>query len=335
MTSEHRNTEPMRMGGIEVVAPSYDVRNGSAGNGAAGAEPPVISGTAVSGEEKAASDRAGEAESAVVDRSHVLPGVLESMRKQVGDFADFAHRSRIAPDSADALQALGCGGGVTAVAVEHMAAELFGKEVVAILGADQQTLTDSLLLSLVAPEDPEKLTERQRELFVSWRGRLALDVSMAEVGKKPVTKVVRKGDHPDRQLPAAGGQANNASAVDLMAPCAALIVGSAAYIADERPFLSLDRLMTYARGEVYRLGGPAGAPTTQAASLQSVRNLEVVLLLDRSLCGGLWIDVDRANGRPAAALAVGLSPKDGARFTHIPPLRVPELRTQAAGVATA
>lgn len=325
----------MRVGGIEVVAPSFDVSDGSAGNGSAGGDLPVINGTAVSGEDKAASDRAGESEPAVVDRSHVPPGVMASMRNQVADFADFAHRSRIAPDSADALQALGCGGGVTAVAVEHMAAELFGKQVVDLLGADQQTLTDSLLLSLVAPEDPEKLTERQRELFVSWRGRLALDVSMAEIGEEPVTTVIRPGDHPERQLPAGGAEASTASAIDLTAPCAALIVGSAAFIAGDRPYLSLDTLMTYARNKVYRSSGPAGAPATQAAGLQAARNLEVVLLLDRSLCGGLWVDIDRANGRAAAALAVRLSPKEGARFTHIPKLRVPNLRTLAEGVATA
>jgi hypothetical protein len=92
--------------------------------------------------------------------------------------------------------------------------------------------------------------------------------------------------------------------------------------------------MTYARSKVYRLGGPAGAPPTLGAGLQAARNLEIVVLLDRWLEGGLWIDVNRANGSAAAALAIGLSPT-GARFTHIPELRVPELRSPAADSATA
>jgi hypothetical protein len=334
MTNDHAGSEPEDRAGLEIASPSLGARASSAGNGRAGngpeyGNPDVLSGTTVSGE-KATSHHAGETEPTVVDRSHVPPGVLESMRKQVADFADFAHRSRIAPpDSAEPLQALGCNGGITATVVERMAAVLFEKDAVPGLGADQRTQTDSLLLSLVAPEKPAELTERQRELFVSWRGRLALDVSMAVIGRKPVTTVVRLDDHPDRQLPAGDGQVSGASDRDHTTGCAALIVGSAAYIAGDRPYLSLDALMAYARSEVYRPSGPAGA-----ADLQAARNLEIIVLLDRSLGGGLWIDVDRANGRAAAALAIGLSPTR-ARFTHMPELRIPELRTLAAGIATA
>jgi len=324
----------MRMGGIEVVSPSYDVRNGSAGNGSAVGDLPVIDGTAVSGEEKAASDRSGESGPAVVDRSHVPPGVLASMRKQVGDFADFAHRSRVALDPADALHALGYGGGITAKVVNTIADVLDGTNALAGLGADKRTQTDSLLLSLVAPEEPADLTERQRQAFVSWRGRLALDVSLAPMEGEPTTTVVGLGDQPERQLPAGAGQVSTESDVDLTGPCAAVIVGSSAFIADDRPYLSLDNLMTYARTTVYRLGGPAGAPKSRTAGLLAARNLEIVVLLDRWLDGGLWIDVDRASGRAAAALAIVLSPT-GIRFAHVPPLRVPELRTLEPDVATA
>jgi hypothetical protein len=264
----------------------------------------------------------------------VLPGVLESMRQQVGDFADFAHRSRIAPDPADALQALGCGGGITARAVETIADALDSTNALAGLGDNKQARTDSLLLSLVAPEEPDQLTERQRQSFVSWRGRLALDVSMAPIEGEPAIRVIRLGDDPGHQLPAGDGQVSTASDADLTAPCAVVIVGSAAHIAGDRPYLSLDCLMTYARSKVYRSGGLSGAPPTPAAGLQAARNLEIVVLLDRWLDGGLWIDVDRANGRAAAALAIGLSPT-GIRFTHVPPLRVPTLRTLDPDVATA
>lgn len=337
MTDEQ--TESMFLGGLEFRDRSSNGSDGSAGNGRVGngqgsSGPDVRNGTIVSGEEKAERDHAGESGPVVVDRSHVPPGVLESMRKQVADFADFAHRTRIVADSADALQALGCGGGITAAVVEQMAAELYRMKAAPSLGADQRTQTDSLLLSLVAPQQPENLTERQRQAFISWRGRLALDVSMSPVEGEPTTTVVRMHDAPERQLPAGGGQVGEASDADLTAPCAVVILGSAAYIAEERPYLSLDRLMAYARSKAYRSGGPAGAPEAQSAGLQAARNLEIVVLLDRWLDGGLWIDVDRSNGRPAAALAIGVSLTD-VRFTHIPELRVPKLRTLAAGLATA
>lgn len=325
MTEDHRDTKPAAWAGIEIASPSLGPRNGSA---------PEDSGV-INGKPVSQPDPAVRASSPVVDRSHVPPAVLASMRKQVADFADFAHRTRIVPpNSADALQALGCGGGITAEVVETIADVLDGTNALVGLGADKRARTDSLLLSLVAPEEPAELTERQRQSFVSWRGRLALDVSMAPMEGEPTTTVVRVGDHPERQLPAGDGQVRSASDADLTAPCAAVIVGSAAHIAGDRPYLSLDCLMTYARSKVYRSGGPAGAPPTQAAGLQAARNLEIVVLLDRWLEGGLWIDVDRANGRAAAALAIGLSPT-GIRFTHVPPLRVPKLRTLDADVATA
>jgi len=338
MTTEDRRTEPLRLGGIEFRDRSSVPGNGSAAagrgrNGSDSGGMDVRNGMVVS-EEEAQHDHAGEAAPAVVDRSHVPPGVLENMRKQIADFADFAHRTRIAPKSADALLALGSGGGITAAVVEQMASKLFGDEAVAALGADQRTLTDSLLLSLVAPGEPDELTERQLQSFVSWRGRLALDVSAAPIEDEPETIVVRLDGHPERQLPAGDGQLSKASDGALTTACAAVIIGSAAHIAGERPYLSLDALMAYARSKVYRSEGPAGAPPTQRSGLQAARNLEIVLLLDRWLEGGLWIDVDRTNGRAAAALAIGLSPA-GARFTHIPELRIPRLRTLSEDVATA
>ena len=69
----------------------------------------------------------------------------------------------------------------------------------------------------------------------------------------------------------------------------------------------------------------------------AARNLEIVVLLDESLGGGLWIDVDRTTGGAAAALAIGLpEPTVGLRFTHVGKLRAPALRTQLpSGTATA
>ena len=342
MTTDDRALgEPLRLGNIEFWDRSSDGRDRSARAGrskngpAERGDPDVHSGRIMGGDETAAGSSEEVGPPPVIDRSHVPPGVLEGMRKQLADFADFAHRSRIAPNNGDALLALGCGGGITGAVVEHIASEVFKEKAVPALGADQRTQNDSLLLSLVSPEGPEKLTDRQRESFVSWRGRLALDVSMAEIGPEPEIMVVRLHDHPERQLPAGSEQVSKPSEKDPTSPCAALIVGSAAYIAGERPYLSLDALMTYARSKVYRSEGPSEGSPTQSAGLQAARNLEIVVLLDIEwLDGGLWIDVDRANGSAVAALAIGLSP-EGARFTHIPKLRVPKLRTRPEEIATA
>ena len=321
------------MGGIEVVAPSYDVRDSWAGNGFAGAESDVINGRPIG-----PADGAAPADQPpVADRSHVPPGVLESMRQQVADFADFAHRTRIAPDSADALQSLGGGGGITAEVVDVIAEEVFGTEAVAGLGASKRELTDSLLLALVAPRAPDELTEAQRGAFISVRGRLALDVSMAEFGVDPKVWTVSQDAAPRRQLAATDGQAPAASDGHSAGPCAVLIVGGAATIARERPYLTLDALMAYARRVVYKHKSLDGERPAAAGGLVAARNLEIVVLLDESLGGGLWIDVDRTTGGAAAALAIGLpEPTAGLRFTHVGKLRAPALRTQLpSGTATA
>jgi len=88
---------------------------------------------------------------------------------------------------------------------------------------------------------------------------------------------------------------------------------------------------------VYEYQSPNGERPAAGGGLVAARNLEVVVLLEEALGGGLWIDVDRTTGRAAAALAIGLPESQAAlRFTHVDKLRAPELRTQLpAGTATA
>ena len=110
MTNDRGRTEPMRLGGIEVVSPSFDRGNGSAGNYPEGGDSDALSGPATNGEEKVVSDTPEVAEPAVPDRSHVPPGVLQELRDQVADFADFAHRGRVnLPDLAGASPRGSCG----------------------------------------------------------------------------------------------------------------------------------------------------------------------------------------------------------------------------------
>jgi hypothetical protein len=316
MTNDRRRGGPMRLGGIEVVSPSFAGGERSATNGAEDGDSDVLSGPATKGEEKVVSDAPEEAEPAVPDRSHVPPGVLADLRQQVADFADFAHRGRVKlPD----LAALGSGGGITAQVVRTIAAEAIHAKLVPALGTDEQALCDLLMLALVAPGDPTELTPRQHESFRHSRGQLMLDVSAAEVGSgRATTRLVT----PPVQPAADGG--------DPLAPAATVIVGAAAIA--ERPFLSLDSVLSHARRAVFREVSPARQAQTAGHGMRAARSLEIVVLLEKSLGGGLWIDIDPATSLPAAALAITLpTPPARIRFTHVPLPRPDEARMLLAG----
>jgi hypothetical protein len=298
----------MRLGGIEVVSPSLDRDNGSAGNYPEGGDSDALSGPATKGEEKVVNDTPAVAEPAVPDRTHVPPGVLQDLREQVADFADFAHRGRVnLPD----LAALGSGGGITAQVVRTIAAETIRAQLVPALAVDEQALCDLLMLALVAPSDPVELTENQYESFRLSRGQLMLDVSAAEVGPEhPVTRLVAPPVHALPEQAAAG-------AGDSPLPAAAVIVGAEAIA--ERPFLSLESVLSHARRAVFRQVSPARRAQTAGHGMRAARSLEIVVLLEKSLGGGLWIDIDPATSLPAAALAIALpAPPARIRFTHLP-----------------
>jgi hypothetical protein len=115
-----------------------------------------------------------------------------------------------------------------------------------------------------------------------------------------------------------GGSAEVQSAVGT----AALIWGPAAAIADGRRYLSTDALMSYARTQAFdQLYRHSAA--TAAQGMRAVRGLEVVVLLDKSIGGGLWIDVDPETGCASVALAIEVldivSP-NGIRVTRLPGL---------------
>src|SRR5215469_8326237 len=215
MTDDHRLDEPLRLGGIEFrdrssarasggAARSGSARSASNGRGSAGSGS-AGSGRAGNGSDGGASPGNGRDENgsnggdrgarAVADSKYVPPDVLESLHKQVADFADFAHRER--SKLPDELTALGSGGGITAQVVRKVAAEVIRVNLAPWLGADEQALTYSLMLSLVAPSDMVELSDSQRASFVLTRGQLMIDVSTAELGReKPETRLVAP---PSRQ----------------------------------------------------------------------------------------------------------------------------------------
>jgi hypothetical protein len=267
--------------------------------------------------------------------------VLAARRAQIAEFAEFAHRSRV-PSLTD-LQALGSGGGITAAVIKAMAAAIIDKPPVAGLTTDLPELTAVLMRALVEPAEPEKLTEAQAECFVSVHGRLVLNGWLVDAsGRQPATSLVWPDTQPGQpelvvdaaqpevepvveaaqpeqsELLVDGAQPEqNEPVVDAAqpetastaGPCALLIAGSARSLAGDRPCLTLDDLMAYARREAFRLSG----------GIRAARNLEIVVLLDQSLGGGIWVDADPDKGHPVAALAVSVpDPPAGIRFTHVP-----------------
>lgn len=323
--------EPPAWGGLEIASPSLGPRRGAAGNGAAGGDAGVLSGPAVKGEEIAASETAGAATGAIADRGQVPPGILQDLREQVADFADFAHRGRVSlPD----LQALGSGGGITAEVVRTIAAELIRARLVPALTTDEQALCDVLMLALVAPSDPVELTDSQRESYMHSRGQLMLDVSAAEAGSlPPVTRLVAPPAPVRPGLAGADGSSVAVDGAESASPAAAVIVGAAAVA--ERPFLGLDSLLSHARRAVFRQVSPGRQAQTAGSAMRAARNLEIVVLLDPCLGGGVWIDVSPATGRPAAALAIALpAPPDRIRFTHVPLPQHGEAEMLLAGSAS-
>ncbi len=58
-------------------------------------------------------------------------------------------------------------------------------------------------------------------------------------------------------------------------------------------------------------------PETVGEGMRAARSLEIVVLFDPTLGGGLWTDVDPSRGRPAAALAYQLTNTDGQTGIHV------------------
>jgi hypothetical protein len=96
-----------------------------------------------------------------------------------------------------------------------------------------------------------------------------------------------------------------------------VIWGSARDIAAEAetPIIDAGTLLTWARKRAFRKLY-AGQPTSAAAAMRVTRDLEVVLLIDPGIGGGLWVDVDPVSQRPATTLLVEMTVSDDcvARF---------------------
>jgi hypothetical protein len=94
-------------------------------------------------------------------------------------------------------------------------------------------------------------------------------------------------------------------------------------------------VLSHARRAVFRKVSPARQAQTAASGMLAARTLEIVVLVDASLGGGLWIDINPATSRPAAALAITLpAPPARIRFTHVPLPQPDEAEMLLAGGAS-
>ena len=229
--------------------------------------------------------------------------------------------SRMAAEQDEATGQDQAGGQETAADDDQEAADNEGAHDLVVVPDQEQLeyqdrIEQLLMRPLVVPRKQADAEDMQFTLpIVNANGGISLDVSTtADGAESPQASLVHVNEQLEMQAPQASDIEPKGAAAT-----AAVIWGSAAAIAEGRPYLSVDALMSYARkeafGEVYK-----GTPESAAQGMRAARNLEVVVLLDRAMGGGLWIDVDPDTGRPAAALAIEILSTvrpDGIRVTRL------------------
>jgi hypothetical protein len=283
----------------------------SAGNGS------VIEGEVVTDDQRAARELAQRREQAVAERLPLPPMFRQELRNQLADFAERAHQKRLNPAGPEML---GSGGGITEAVVRAMAEAIPDQN---LPGPDRSEEDRAdLLLGALAATDPKQVAEAGHVSFVTLRGRLMLDVSTAAIdGESLTTRFVRLPNRSPAPVAADQRQADQDAAgppddADWPARYAAVICGPAAVIAGGRPFLGMDALTTYARRQAFRSVGDDTGPQGARSGMRAAHGIEIVVLLDPSLGGGVWVDVDPATGLPAAAMSIAVR-SAGFRFTPL------------------
>jgi hypothetical protein len=313
----------------------------SPGNGS------VIEGEVVTDDQRAARELAQKREQAVAERLPLPPTFRQELRMQLADFAERAHQSRLKPGGPEML---GSGGGITEAVVQAMAEVLPAQNLTGPAGSEEDRA--DLLLGALAATDPKQVAEAGHVSFITLRGRLMLDVSTAPIdGEAPTTRFVRlpnRAEPPGHSAAGQNGAGQNGagqngagqngagqngagqngagqngadqetarSRDDRERPAryAAVICGPAAVIAEGRPFLGMDALTTYARRQAF--SSDDASPEGARSRMRAAHGIEIVVLLDPSLDGGVWVDVDPATGLPAAAMSIAVR-SAGFRFTPL------------------
>jgi hypothetical protein len=284
----------------------------------------VIHGEVVTDDQRAARELASQQEQAAAERLPLPSTFRQELRLQLADFAERAHQKRLDPAGPELL---GSGGGITERVVQAMARMISAQNLPGPAGSQDDRM--DLLLGALVETDPKQVTEAGHVSFVTLRGRLMLDVSTAAIDGESLTiDFVRLPSHSepggrdatDQSEGDLDGTGDDAAGFeddgDLSARYAAVICGPAAVIAGGRPFLGMDVLMTYARREAFRRFNDDSDPQAVRNGMRAAHSIEIVVLLDPSLDGGVWVDVDPATGCPAAAMSITVK-RAGFRFTPL------------------
>lgn len=283
----------------------------------------VIQGEVVTDDQRAARELAHQKEQAAAERLPLSPTFRQELRMQLADFAERAHQKRLNPAGAELL---GSGGGITEQVVQAMARAISAQNLPGpAVSYDDRT---DLLLGALAATDPKQVGDAGHVSFVTLRGRLMLDVSTAAIDGESLSidfvelpsrpeSAEDAADHDVADNDAAGsGAAGSHGAGEPRVRYAAVICGPAAVIAGGRPFLGMDALTTCARREAFRHFNAETDPQAARSGMRAAHSIEIVVLLDPSLDGGVWVDIDPATGCPAAAMSIAVKPA-GFRFTRL------------------
>jgi hypothetical protein len=275
---------------------------------------PVIEGQVVTDDQRVARELAYQKEQAVAERLPLPTAFRRELRMQLADFAERAHQRRLNPDGPEML---GSRGGITEVVVQAMAEAISAQNLPAPAVSEDDRA--DLLLGALAATDLKQVDEAGHASFVTSRGRLMVDVSTAVIDQDALsTRLVVLPSRPASLDQDAAGQdgARSQRGAERSARYAAVICGPASVIAGGRPFLGMDALTTYARRQAF--GSVSGDTDPQAARrrMRAAHGIEIIVLLDRSLDGGVWVDVDPATGCPAAAMSIAVQ-AGGFRFTRL------------------
>jgi hypothetical protein len=275
---------------------------------------PVIDGEVVSDADRAARERTQEQERAATEHLPVSPYYQQQLRLQLADHTEREHQMRLArKGQKKAMEPLGPGGGITAKVVQAMSEAIAEKRLPAPDGSPEEK--ELLLFGALAAAGLNQAEGRVS--FVTQRGRLMLDVSTADQDEpEPSVRLVRLSSRSDR-ADEDTAEHDSAAVQEDEEPgrYAAVICGSAAFIARGRAFLSMDALTEFARNKAFHANDLAD-PRVARRSMRAAHRIEIVVLLDVSLGGGVWVDVDPKTGRPTATLSIDLKPA-GFQFTPL------------------
>ncbi len=117
---------------------------------------------------------------------------------------------------------------------------------------------------------------------------------------------------------ATGATDSDSKVHDAGVPVGVVIWGSVRVIAAGGRILDAETLVRFARWIVFRETYDA-SPASAILAMRLVRALEVVVIIDPAINGGLWVDVNPATGEPAATLLIDGLPGGAAgtlRFFH-------------------